>query len=373
MNKSSKLFRAAALLLACLFVCLCMTGCAGKLKKSDSPDAQNSSESVSETSSEAETTVFTPDENYYENDEGTKFTAEWRDKYSGGRCNMIISHIGGNYYDISIRWKTSELSSICWSLLGTYNAGTDKMDYTGMEYEIFLTDEGVPSAEVISNECSGNFFFNDDEVLKWSDREKCKFLYEDDPYESKDFAVISSASADGLAYVMTDTEEGEIAGALPDGVMVNVEENDGTYAEIACGEIKGYVQSTQLTEPSIKYEKPAVKLMWKEDLDNAGAPEFSASDSYYASDIAIIPTETLKDFRILSLEYTESDNGEGFDIAKEEIYSLDTLDRTLIVTLLFRGSLPNNGISYTDANGLSHTYAVSESGRDGSLILSSID
>ncbi len=373
MNKNSRILKSASLLLAFLFVCLCMTGCVGKIEPATQADAQDSTSSAPETSAEARTTAFTPDENYYENAEGNKFTATWRDRYSGGRCNMVISHIGGNYYDISIRWKTSELSSVCWSFIGTYNAGTDKMDYTGMEYEIFLNDEGIPAAEVISKDCTGNFFFNDDDILKWSEREKCKFEYKDDPYESKDFAVISSSSAEGFAYVMTDTENGEIVNALPDGVMVNVEKNDSSYAEISCGDIDGYVPASQLAEPGIKYDKPAVKLMWKKDLDNAGAPEFSASDSYYASDVAIIPDEPLKDFKILSLEYTEKDNGDGFDIAKEEIYSLDTLDRTLVITLLFRGTLPNNGISYTDSAGITHTYAVTESGRDGSLEISSID
>ena len=49
-------------------------------------------------------------------------------------------------------------------------------------------------------------------------------------------------------------------------------------------------------------------------------------------------------------------------------YCFDEPERQLLVKFTFFGSIPNNGFSYTDGNGKTRYYSVSQSGKDGSLI-----
>ena len=52
-----------------------------------------------------------------------------------------------------------------------------------------------------------------------------------------------------------------------------------------------------------------------------------------------------------------------------ELYTKDVFrpDRKLLVKFTFFGSIPNNGISYTDSTGKTRYYTVDASGKDGSL------
>ena len=54
-----------------------------------------------------------------------------------------------------------------------------------------------------------------------------------------------------------------------------------------------------------------------------------------------------------------------------ELYTLTSLtpERPLVVTMVFYGDTPNNGISYVDANGQVRRFALGQSGMDGSLYL----
>ena len=102
---------------------------------SNNPSLRNTSEE-SQTQGPAETAETVPQDpdNYSSHAEAAAFEGDWHDKYSN-KCDMNITHIGGNYYDISLRWGT-----ICWSLLGTYNTEDGNMQYTGTEFELVLED-----------------------------------------------------------------------------------------------------------------------------------------------------------------------------------------------------------------------------------------
>ena len=97
---------------------------------------------------------------------------------------------------------------------------------------------------------------------------------------------------------------------------------------------------------------------------------FVADDGEYAVKIVYASNTIVTDVRVLSLAMTDYKDGKPvFD--ETELYRQEQLapDCPLIVTLVFAGDLPTNGISYVDINGDTQRFALSQSGKDGSLIL----
>ena len=87
--------------------------------------------------------------------------------------------------------------------------------------------------------------------------------------------------------------------------------------------------------------------------------------------VVFFTDETVSDFRLLELESGDISE-DGLLIFNEQvIYSRDKLmaGESLRAALTFYGDIPNNGISFTDAQGLVHRYALSISGFDGTLEL----
>lgn len=103
-------------------------------------------------------------------------------------------------------------------------------------------------------------------------------------------------------------------------------------------------------------------------------------DSYNAQDeeairVTFTSNEAAKDFKLLSMTFHGIDeNGEGI-FSAEEVYAMDVLDpnRPFIAGLQLLGSIPNNGFSYTDENGMTRTFLLYESGKDGSLLTDEIN
>lgn len=76
-------------------------------------------------------------------------------------------------------------------------------------------------------------------------------------------------------------------------------------------------------------------------------------------------------FRILALSLTNMDENGKPIYSTMETYAQDRLlpEHPLQVSLPFIGSVPNNGIAYTDEQGAARYFALEISGMDGSLIL----
>ncbi len=118
---------------------------------------------------------------------------------------------------------------------------------------------------------------------------------------------------------------------------------------------------------------PAVEVNWAEDLmlSSSDYNTFTAETEEPQVRIIFTATGVVRDFKVLSVFLKDvDDNGEPTFLV-EELYSQDMLTpwRPLAVDTTFYGDIPNNGISYVDADGVTHYYTVSESGMDGSLLL----
>ena len=86
----------------------------------------------------------------------------------------------------------------------------------------------------------------------------------------------------------------------------------------------------------------------------------------YITSIGFTPGEKLTDVRFGLLDWFET---ESWQMA-EVLYTMDELDpdHAFLAQVVFWGDMTTYGISFTDADGAARHYAVSISGRDGSLV-----
>lgn len=96
-----------------------------------------------------------------------------------------------------------------------------------------------------------------------------------------------------------------------------------------------------------------------------------ADGSEYSADVVFTAETDVKDFKLLSLEFTGIDEAGQPEFSTEEVFELPVLshERPLSASLSLPGTLPSYGISYTDANGWTKRYYIVQSGMDGSLSL----
>ena len=102
--------------------------------------------------------------------------------------------------------------------------------------------------------------------------------------------------------------------------------------------------------------------------------EFVATDSEFRTKVVFSTDRAVKDFKFLGLMMEDWDEKNSRPIfAVEELHSQAELtpERPLVVTLVFIGDLPNNGISYVDEGGATRRFALAtnESGEGDYLML----
>ena len=120
-------------------------------------------------------------------------------------------------------------------------------------------------------------------------------------------------------------------------------------------------------EPSVRVQEAEGAL--------AGFPEhdeFIADTTEPQVKVLFSTGKDVRDFKVLALTLEDSD--EKITFSAKELYALDKLTpkRPLVVGLTSYGTIPHYGVSYVDENGATRSFAVSESGEDGSLFLMEI-
>ncbi|MBQ8166634.1 MAG: hypothetical protein IJZ96_06330 [Lachnospiraceae bacterium] len=123
------------------------------------------------------------------------------------------------------------------------------------------------------------------------------------------------------------------------------------------------------TEASSK--EVSVKWITKEELHETQMGNFVADTSEFEVIAAITAHENIKNLKILSLTYEESDDMGNTIFSVEELYTYGDFEAGIpfAITLTMYGTIPSYGISYETADGMTHYYAISESGMDGSAVL----
>lgn len=156
------------------------------------------------------------------------------------------------------------------------------------------------------------------------------------------------------------------------GCTVTEKETDNTVSVN-----EGSAAATELPEMSQQSEiAVAVDYASEEIFESGLAYTFTADNSEYAANVLFSAKKAVTDFKLLTinLENIDDDGNIRFSAAGE-LYSLPELtpEKPLAVRMTFEGSIPDKGISYVDASGTKQTYAVTMSGKDGSVIFVEAD
>ena len=117
---------------------------------------------------------------------------------------------------------------------------------------------------------------------------------------------------------------------------------------------------------------PDIEGEWARDVKQLGPHDvFTAGQTDPLAGVVFSVNNPIKNFKVLSLQLKDFSNGKPVFLVKE-LYTKELFrpDRQLLVRFSFIGSIPNNGISYTDGSGKTRYYSISESGKDGSLVFS---
>lgn len=116
-----------------------------------------------------------------------------------------------------------------------------------------------------------------------------------------------------------------------------------------------------------------VQVQWLDEVTDKPEilTEFTVNEDASQSKVLFTSFGTVRDFRLLSLTFVDMDDNGKINYDIEEIYALEKLteDRPLVVGISFFGSIPNNGIRFTNDKGETRTYALQISGENGSILL----
>ena len=118
-----------------------------------------------------------------------------------------------------------------------------------------------------------------------------------------------------------------------------------------------------------------VMVQRKEEVELSDYAEFVADSSEHQMELVFSAKQSVEDFNFLALTFNESAEADKVSFHTEELYHMDRLDPDypLVVQLTFLGTIPNYGISFKDASGQTRYFSVSESGKDGSLLLTEFE
>ena len=116
-----------------------------------------------------------------------------------------------------------------------------------------------------------------------------------------------------------------------------------------------------LTEPALA---PIYADYAPEDFNAYYA--YWSDETDYITSIGFTPAERLTDVKFGLLDWFNAEEFPGFEV----LCTMDELtpERTFLAQVVFWGDMTTYGISFTDADGVQRHFAVSISGKDGSLI-----
>lgn len=183
----------------------------------------------------------------------------------------------------------------------------------------------------------------------------------EDPSASADSSyTIRIGDPDTLIYAQPAFKYGSVALVEEAGVYTIVEEAldaDGN----TWGRLKSGVGWVCLTEPPLA----PIHADYAEESFNAYHAYWSDETDFITS-IGFTPAETLTDVQFGLLDWFER---EQYTMS-EVLYTMDELDpeHCFLAQVVFWGDMTTYGISFTDADGEVRHFAVSVSGKDGSLI-----
>lgn len=131
-------------------------------------------------------------------------------------------------------------------------------------------------------------------------------------------------------------------------------------------------EASQSTENQHDTEN-CVHAQWAEDVltDLSDYEQFILGMDEALPLVYFSTENTVEYFKVLSLTFESIDDNGNVKFAVEETYhhGILTPETPLLVRMELMGTIPNNGISYVDANGATRYFTVDVSGYDGSPLM----
>jgi len=119
-----------------------------------------------------------------------------------------------------------------------------------------------------------------------------------------------------------------------------------------------------------------MNIEWATDvqLSDNTLPAFEADTSEPQVAVAISPNADVRNFKVLSLSYEDVDSEGNPVFMAAELHQQEVLSGSMKFVIKFAmfGTIPSYGISYEDASGNTYYYGLTESGMDGSPLLTEI-
>ena len=180
----------------------------------------------------------------------------------------------------------------------------------------------------------------------------------------KKISILLTASILALGVTVCNAQS---LGQAADAAGVNCK--DGVCEIAPVGSSTGTTLTAQANP--YKHAVPDIEGEWEKDVKELRPHDvFDATQGESHAGVVFSVNSPIKNFKVLSLQFKDIDaNGKPVFQVKE-LYTKEVLrpERRLLVKYTFFGSIPNNGFSYTDSNGKTRYYSISQSGKDGSLL-----
>lgn len=175
-----------------------------------------------------------------------------------------------------------------------------------------------------------------------------------------------------IGYYYSKTEDRSMAIEFPK------EKLDELYPEFSQWESS--IQSLNFTDftmytVSEKYriKFPPVTAKWECDVqeDISQYKAFHSVQSSGLQKVVFYAQETVTDFKVLELSWTGVDENNKAIYSVNELYCLDELTpgEPFVVSMIDYEFIPRNGFSYVDERGKLWRFSISQSGKDGTIIL----
>ncbi len=127
----------------------------------------------------------------------------------------------------------------------------------------------------------------------------------------------------------------------------------------------------RLPEPPDAEAGP-VHVNWLEDMPGqTDYDTFQASSVEPMAWVMFTTEQPVKDFQVLHFIEQDGPDDGSTDFLIDSLYRQDELkpERGLAVSVSFFGAIPAYGVSYVDAGGMTHTFAITVNKEDGSVFL----
>lgn len=129
------------------------------------------------------------------------------------------------------------------------------------------------------------------------------------------------------------------------------------------------------TVPDFVYDKESYYGLYVDDADSVleyfNGSVYYSSESEYAGDFVFYTDGTVTDFCFLDIipDWDLFPDWKNSEVAVNHSFGELRKDCPVVIQMTFHEFVPIHGISFTDANGIYHRYAIHQSAEDGSVYL----